>query len=87
MTIVDRLTVTQFELVRMCHQMDADGNLVTLADVRLRNAAGHVLGRDAVTVNWTAQEEAVIKAKIAEKVAQYAAVTGWMEYVPNRERM
>jgi hypothetical protein len=50
MTIVDRLTVTQFELVRMCHQIDADGNLVTLADMRLRNAVGNVLGHDSIAV-------------------------------------
>ena len=86
MTINDRLTVTQFELVRMCHQLDADGNLTTLADVRLRNAAGHILGRDAFTVPWSAGEEAVIKAKITEKTAQYAAATGWTEYaLPTEE--
>lgn len=85
MSIVDKVTVTQFELVRMCHQLDADGNLVTLADVRLRNAAGHILGRDAVTVPWLAEEEAAIRAKIAEKVAMYAAATGWVQYVPPEE--
>lgn len=86
MSIVDKVTVTQFEVVRICYQLDGDGNLVTLADVRLRNAAGHALGRDAVTVPWTAEEETTIKAKIADKITTYAAATGWVEYVPPKEK-
>lgn len=82
MSIKERLTVTQFEMIRMCHQVDVDGNLTTIADVRLYNAAGRALGNDAQSVTWTAQEAAVILAKIAAKKTQYATATGWTEYVP-----
>jgi len=47
MTIQDRVTVTQFELVRLCHQ-PAAADLVTMADICLRNAAGAITGRHSI---------------------------------------
>jgi len=82
--IVDKTTETQFELVRLCHQPTADG-LVTMADLRLRNAAGAIIGRHSIDVTWTAQELAVLEAKITEKEIEFAASTGWEKYVPIEE--
>ena len=81
MTIQDRVTVTQFELVRLCHQPTADG-LMTVADIRLRNAAGRIIGRHSIDVTWTPQELAVLEAKIAEKEMDFAAATEWTKYMP-----
>ena len=81
MTIQDRVTVTQFELVRLCHQPTAAG-LVTMADIRLRNAAGAIIGRHSIDVTWTPQELAVLEAKVAERETEFAAATGWTKYVP-----
>ena len=81
MNIVDKTTVTQFELVRLCHQPTAAG-LVTMADIRLRNAAGQIISRHSIDVTWTPQELAVLEAKIAEKEMDFAAATGWTKYVP-----
>ena len=85
MNIVDETSVTQFELVRLCHQPTAAG-LVTMADIRLRNAAGTIIGRDSIPVTWTAQELASPEAKVAEEITQYAATTGWTEYAPPKEK-
>jgi len=82
MTIVDRTTITQFELVRMCHEPTGDGSLQTLADVRLRNASGRIIGSHSIDVTWTPQELAVLEAKIAEKEMDFAAATEWTKYVP-----
>ena len=73
-------SVTQFELVRLCHQPTADG-LVTIADIRLLNAAGQITGPPPIDVTWTAQELEVLKAKVAEMEIEFAAETGWTKYV------
>ena len=81
MNIVDRTTITQFELVRLCHQPTAAG-LMTVADIRLRNAAGRIIGRHSIDVTWTPQELVVLEAKIAEKEMDFAAATEWTKYMP-----
>ncbi|HUW31971.1 MAG TPA: hypothetical protein VM223_10190 [Planctomycetota bacterium] len=79
--VVDKTTITQFELVRLCHQPTAAG-LVTMADLRLRNAAGAIIARHSIPVTWTTQELAVLEAKVAERETEFAAATGWTKYVP-----
>jgi len=81
MNIVDRTTITQFELVRLCHQPTADG-LVTMADIRLRNAAGAIIGRHSIDVTWTPQELTALEAKMMERIAEFAAETKWTKYMP-----
>jgi len=82
--IVDRVTVTQFDLVTSGIQYiwNPDGSfadIVILADVRLFNADGRQLHTDILDVPLSAGEKAVLKAKLDDKKVVFSSTTGWTE--------
>lgn len=84
MSIVDRVTVKKFDLVTsgIQYRWNPDGSfadLVIMADVRLFSVDGRQLFTDTLEVPLSAGEKAILKARLDEKKALYASLTGWTE--------
>lgn len=84
MSIVSRTTVTQFDLAvaGIQYKWNPNGSfadLVIMADVRLFSVDGRQLFTDTLEVPLSAGEKTVLKARLDEKKALYASLTGWTE--------
>jgi len=80
--VITRNTPTTYEPVRIALQQNDDGEIVALADFRIRNANGQVIDDDHPTVTLTEQERATFLTWFLGKLDLYEAATGLERYVP-----
>lgn len=76
MTIVDRLTPTQYKVVRFAVQRDGEGGLLLTSDVHVYNAAGKRRGTDHPPPQATPAQVALLLAWINSNLETYETLTG-----------
>ena len=81
MTIVDRLTPTQYKLRRFAVQVADDGGLSLHSDIAVYNATGRQVGVDHPEPQATPAELNAFQAWLERNLAAYEAVTGLIELI------
>lgn len=76
MTIVGKLTPTQYKLLRFAVQRDGEGGLLLMSDVAVYNAAGQRVGTDNPTPQATPAQLSAFLAWINSNLATYETATG-----------
>jgi len=86
MTLAEELTPTTYELVRIGLQQEGT-NVVAIADIKIRNAAGRVLKMHNPETILLPGEKAALVTFVNRELAAFGAATGLTKWVKPEEEV